>query len=125
MASKTTRVAEDVEGDDLDDPEIVMLSDEFPDMGGKSPTTLGGSTGSLHIYSEDVDAAFKRAVDAGATVQMPPMDMFWGDRYCKVQDPFGHTWGIATHKEDLTPDEIGKRQQAWMEQMCAQQPATV
>jgi PhnB protein len=99
---------------------MVMLSDEMPDMGGKSPTTLGGSTGSLHIYTEDVDAAFQRAVAAGATVQMPPMDMFWGDRYCKVGDPFGHTWGLATHKEDLTPEEMGQRQQAWMEQMAKQ-----
>jgi len=87
----------------------IMMSDEFPDMGVRSPETLGGSAGSLNIYLEDVDAACKRATDAGATVEMPPMDMFWGDRYAKIRDPFGHGWGLLTHKEDVTPEETERR----------------
>jgi PhnB protein len=89
-----------------------MLADENPERGSKSPKTLGGSAGSVMIYTEDVDATFKRAVDAGANVVMPVQDMFWGDRYGIVVDPFGHQWQIATHKEDLTPEEMQKRMQA-------------
>jgi len=96
---------------------VVMLSDEFPGMGSRSPRALGGSTGYLFLYVTDVDAAFKRAVDAGAKVAMPPSDMFWGDRFCKVTDPFGHEWGMATHKEDLSPAEIKKRGVAAMAAM--------
>ena len=88
---------------------VLMLSDEFPDMGGKSPQALGGSPVYLFVYVDDVDAVFKRAVDAGAQVRMPLADMFWGDRFGRVVDPFGHEWGLATHKEDLTPKEIAKR----------------
>jgi PhnB protein len=97
---------------------IVMLSDEFPQAGTRSPQTLGGSTGYLFLYVPDVDAAFKRAVDAGAKGAMPPSDMFWGDRFAKVSDPFGHEWGLATHKEDLSPEEIRKRGQAEMAKMA-------
>jgi PhnB protein len=97
---------------------IVMLSDEFPQAGTRSPQTLGGSTGYLFLYVPDVDAAFKRAVDAGAKATMPPADMFWGDRFGKVSDPFGHEWGLATHKEDLSPEEIRKRGQAEMAKMA-------
>jgi PhnB protein len=97
---------------------IVMLSDEFPQMGTRSPQTLGGSTVSLFLYVPDVDAAFKRAVDAGAKATMPPADMFWGDRFGKVADPFGHAWGLATHTEDLSPDEIRRRGQAEMAKMA-------
>src|SRR5262245_49032307 len=89
-----------------------MLSDESPERGTKSPKTLAGSAGSVMIYTEDVDATFKRAVDAGASVVMPVTDMFWGDRYGSVLDPFGHQWQIATHKEDVTPEEMQKRMQA-------------
>lgn len=96
---------------------IVFLADEFPDMGARAPESLGGTTGSLHLYVKDVDAAFARAVAAGAQVRMPVSDMFWGDRYGKVVDPFGHEWGLGTHKEDLTPAEIGKRAQAFFAQM--------
>ena len=96
---------------------IVMLSDEFPGMGCRSPRALGGSTGYLFLYVPDVDAAFKRAVDAGAKASMPIADMFWGDRFGKVTDPFGHEWGLATHKEDLSPDEIKKRGAAAMAAM--------
>jgi PhnB protein len=96
---------------------VIMLGDET-DMGwSKSPETLGGSTGGLHIYTPDVDAAFNRAIQAGGSVGMPVQDMFWGDRYGTVTDPFGHTWGIATHKEDLSPQEIDKRAQAFYEKM--------
>jgi len=89
-----------------------MLADENPERGSKSPKTLGGSAGSVMIYTEDVDATVKRAVDAGASVVMPVTDMFWGDRYGSVLDPFGHQWQIATHKEDVTPEEMQKRMQA-------------
>ena len=87
----------------------LMLSDAIPEMGGRSPKSLGGSPASILIYVRDVDAAFARAVGAGATVDMPLMDMFWGDRYGKVKDPFGHLWQLATHVEDVSPEEMGKR----------------
>ena len=87
----------------------IYLGDESPEMGALSPSSLGGSPVSLNIYTEDCDAMFKRAVAAGATVKMPLEDMFWGDRYGKITDPFGHNWGIATHKEDLSPQEMEKR----------------
>ncbi len=95
---------------------VFFLGDEFPDTGGKSPQTLGGVTGSLHVYVPNVDVAFKRAVDAGAQVTMPVADMFWGDRYGKVRDPFGHEWGLATHKEDLTPAQQKKRAEDFFKQ---------
>lgn len=99
----------------------IFLSDEFPDMGCRSPQSLGGATSALHLYVEDVDAAFNRAVAAGAQVRMAVADMFWGDRYGKVVDPFGHEWGMATHKEDLTPEEIRKRADAFFAQMAKSQ----
>ena len=85
---------------------IIMLSDEFPDFGCLSPQSIGGSSSGLHIYLEDVDAAFDRAVKAGAEVEMPVMDQFWGDRYGKLKDPFGHKWSIGTHIKDLSMDEM-------------------
>jgi PhnB protein len=88
---------------------IVMLGDEAPQMGATAPQTIGGSAVSLLLYVPDVDASFARATQAGCTAQVPPTDMFWGDRYCKLQDPFGHLWAIATHKEDVSPEEIGRR----------------
>jgi PhnB protein len=93
---------------------IVMLSDEFPQMGSSSPQTVGGTSSSLLIYTRDVDALFNQAVAAGAKVAMPLSDMFWGDRYGKVVDPFGHQWQLATHKEDVTPKEMAKRAAAAM-----------
>jgi len=87
----------------------IYLGDEAPEMGAVSPQALGGSPVSLNIYTEDCDAMFKRAVAAGATVKMPLADQFWGDRYGKIADPFGHQWGIATHKEDLSPQEMERR----------------
>lgn len=97
----------------------VMLTDESPQWEMKSPETLGGAAASLHVYVEDVDAMFDRAVAAGCTVVAPIMDAFWGDRYGKVVDPFGHQWGIATHKEELSEDEIARRGQEWFAQMAA------
>jgi uncharacterized glyoxalase superfamily protein PhnB len=87
----------------------LMLGEECKEWGLLSPQSLGGNGSGLHLYVEDVDASFKRAADAGCTVQMPPTDMFWGDRYCKLTDPFGHEWAIGTHMEDLAPDEIARR----------------
>jgi PhnB protein len=96
---------------------MVMLSDEFPGMGARSPQALGGTTASIFLYVPDVDAAFKRAVDAGAKAVMPPTDMFWGDRFGKLVDPFGHEWAMATHQEDLSDEEIRKRGAAAMANM--------
>ncbi len=98
---------------------IVMLADEQPGMGCKAPTSVGGSTGYLFLYVKDVDAAFKKAVDAGAKVVMPVADMFWGDRFGQVDDPFGHRWGLGTHKEDVAPEEIARRQQQFFASMSA------
>jgi uncharacterized glyoxalase superfamily protein PhnB len=99
----------------------IFLSEEFPEMGCRSPESLGGTASSLHLYVEDVDAAFKRAVAAGAQVKMPVADMFWGDRFGKLIDPFGHEWGMATHKEDLTPEEIRERANVFFAQMAKSQ----
>lgn len=87
---------------------IIMLSDEFPEFGSLSPQSIGGSPMGLHIYLDGVDAAFDRAVKAGAQVEMPVVDQFWGDRYGKLKDPFGHKWSIATHTRDLSMDEMKK-----------------
>jgi len=88
---------------------VVMLGEEAPQMGATSPQTIGGSPVSLLIYVKDVDASFARAERAGCTAQMPPTDMFWGDRYGKLLDPFGHHWALATHKEDVSPEDMAKR----------------
>jgi PhnB protein len=85
---------------------IIMLSDEYPKFGSLSPLSTGGTGMGLHIYIDGVDAAFDRAVKAGAKVDMPVMDQFWGDRYGKLTDPFGHKWSIATHTKDLSMDEM-------------------
>jgi PhnB protein len=85
---------------------VIMLSDEFPEFGTLSPQSVGGSPMGLHIYTENVDAAFDRAVKAGAQVEMPVSDQFWGDRYGKLKDPFGHKWSIATHVKDMSADEM-------------------
>lgn len=88
---------------------ILFLNDEFKDMNCRSPKTLGGTPVALHLYVEDVDMVFDRAIKAGGKAQMPVMDMFWGDRYGKFVDPFGQEWSIATRKENLSPEEMGKR----------------
>ena len=90
----------------------VMLSDEFPEMGVRSPQTLGGSPVSLELYTEDADALFARAVAAGAKVLRPVADQFYGDRGGKLEDPFGHVWWIATHKTDVSPEEMERRASA-------------
>jgi uncharacterized glyoxalase superfamily protein PhnB len=87
----------------------VMLCDEWPAMGAKSPQSIGGSPASIFMYVKNVDAAFAKATAAGATVLMPVQDMFWGDRYGRLKDPFGHEWQMATHKEDLTPKQMMAR----------------
>jgi PhnB protein len=100
---------------------MLMLCDEFPQPGaGRSPESLGGTTSAVFLYVPDVDAAFKRAIDAGAKAVMPPTDMFWGDRFAKLTDPFGHQWAMATHKEDLSREEIQKRGAAAMAAMANQ-----
>jgi uncharacterized glyoxalase superfamily protein PhnB len=90
----------------------LLLVDEFPEMDCRGPQSVGGSPVSIHMFVDDADAAFDKALAAGAEVRMPLADQFWGDRYGVLTDPFGHIWSIATHKEDLTPQEIGKRAQA-------------
>jgi PhnB protein len=84
----------------------VMLVDEAPEWGALSPKTLKGTPVTIHLYVDDVDAVYAQAVKAGATPAMPVQDMFWGDRYGTVLDPFGHSWSIATHKQDLSFEEI-------------------
>ena len=88
---------------------VIMLSDEFPEIGASSPQAIGGSPVTIHLYVEDVDTVFKQAVAAGAKVKRPVADQFYGDRMGGVEDPFGYTWWIATHKEDLSSEEIQKR----------------
>jgi len=88
---------------------MIMISDENLAWGTKSPQTLNGSPVGIFLYVPDVDATCKQALASGATEVMPVSDQFWGDRYGKVLDPFGHQWNIATHVEDLTPEEIGER----------------
>jgi PhnB protein len=88
---------------------IIMLADEFPEMGdcgGRSPQSLGGTCATMHLYVPDVDSAFERAIKAGATVAMPVSDMFWGDRYGQITDPFGHRWSLATHKSNPSKQEM-------------------
>jgi PhnB protein len=92
---------------------LVMLADEFPEQGYVSPKTLGGSTVRLHMYVEDVDAFFEKAVAAGAKVLIPVADQFYGDRSGRLEDPFGHIWLVSTHTEDVAPEEMQKRMEAY------------
>jgi uncharacterized glyoxalase superfamily protein PhnB len=87
---------------------VFFLCDEFPMGDTRAPQTVGGTTFSMHVYTPDVDALFNKAVAAGAKVVMPPTDMFWGDRYGKVTDPYGHSWALATHKEDVPPERMAE-----------------
>jgi PhnB protein len=91
---------------------MLMLSDESPERGHLSPATRGGNTSSVMLYTDDVDKMFKTAIAAGARSDQPPTDMFWGDRMGNLTDPFGHSWAIATHKEDVSPEEMQKRMAA-------------
>ena len=97
----------------------VMLADEFPDMGFRSPETLGGAGVGLMIYVENVDSMFSQALSAGAKQLKPVQDQFWGDRTGTVTDPFGHVWTIATHKEDVDPKEMKRRFEAMMKEAAA------
>jgi PhnB protein len=94
----------------------LFLADEFPEFGSVGPGA--GSPVTIHLYVTDADAAFAQAVEAGATVSMPLSDMFWGDRYGKVIDPFGHHWSIAEHLEDLTPEQMMAKMAAFTGQPC-------
>ena len=96
----------------------LMLSDEWPEWGSLGPKSRGGPTSTFVVYVPDADAAFRRAVDAGATPERPVADEFWGDRMGKVVDPFGHRWSLATHVEDVSPEEMGRRLQAWSQQQA-------
>ena len=102
---------------------IIFLSDEFPNMGGKSPQTLGGHTGGIYLYVPDVDDVFQRAIAAGGKLPMPVTDMFWGDRHGNFTDPFGHSWGVSTHTVDLTEEEMGKGAEAFYAQMAQRKSA--
>jgi PhnB protein len=102
---------------------IVMLTEEFPSYHCLSPQSLNGSPVTLHIYTADADAAFAKAVAAGAQATMPLMDAFWGDRYGQVTDPFGHLWSIATHKHELTQEEKHAAAQKAFAEMAKHQKA--
>ena len=93
---------------------IMMVVDEFPEMKCLGPQSIGGSPVTLHLYVEDADSVFNRAVKAGAKPTMPINDAFWGDRYGQVADPFGHSWSIATHQHDYTPEEMDAKMKAQM-----------
>jgi PhnB protein len=95
----------------------IMLADPFPQSSSKPPKELGGASASVFMYVEDVDATVQQAVDAGATITMEVGDQFWGDRMGAIMDPFGHVWSVATHIEDLTPEEIAERGKTAMAEM--------
>ena len=88
---------------------LIMLADEFPEMGQRSPRSVGGTPVTLSVYVDDVDGVFERAVNAGATPLRQPEDQFYGDRAGQFEDPFGHRWSVATHIEDVPPDEMARR----------------
>jgi len=96
----------------------VMLADPFPQASTRPPKELGGTSVGVFVYVENVDEVFQQAVDAGATATMEPDDQFWGDRFGSVTDPFGHSWQISTHGEDVPPEEMEKRSKEWMAQMA-------
>jgi PhnB protein len=98
---------------------IIMVADEFPEMGARSPQSLGGTPVGILLYFEDVDARFNQAVAAGAKVERPVQDQFYGDRSGTLVDPFGHKWTIATHKEDVSLEEVHRRHEAFMKKKQA------
>ena len=98
---------------------LLMLSDAFPGATSRPPTELGGTTAGAFMYVEDVDAVVKRAVESGATITMEIADQFWGDRFGSITDPFGHSWSIATHVEDVPPEEMAERAKAAMAEMSS------
>jgi PhnB protein len=98
---------------------LLMLADAFPQFAPRPPSELGGTSASIFMYVEDVDAVVKKAVDAGGTTTMEVADQFWGDRFGSVKDPFGHVWSIATHVEDVPPEEMAERAKAAMAAMTS------
>lgn len=98
---------------------MLMLNDEMPEFGALSPLSLGGCASTIHIYTDGVDAAFERAVSAGAKVKMPLADQFWGDRYALVEDPYGYKWSLAAHVREMSPEEMQRAQDEAMAQMSA------
>jgi len=100
---------------------MIMLADEMPASSSRSPQSLGATTGGVFLYVENVDTVFNQAVSAGAQVEAPIADMFWGDRYGRLKDPFGHSWSVATHKEDVAPAEMKKRMEEATQKMAQQQ----
>jgi PhnB protein len=98
---------------------LVMLADPFPQSTTIPPSQLGGTSAGVFLYVEDVDAVVKQAVDAGATITMEVADQFWGDRFGSVKDPFGHSWSIATHVEDVPPEEMAERAKEAMASMSS------
>jgi PhnB protein len=96
---------------------FVYLADQWPGTTLAAPEKIGGTTVSIHLYVKDADKLFNQAVTAGAKVEMPLMNMFWGDRFGKLTDPFGHSWSIATHVEDVPPEEMGRRAAEEMKKM--------
>lgn len=98
---------------------MLMLNDEMPEFGALSPLSLGGCACTIHIYTDGVDAAFDRAVSAGAKVKMPLADQFWGDRYALVEDPYGYKWSLAAHVKEMSPEEMQRAQDEAMAQMSA------
>ena len=97
---------------------MVFLVDEMPQWGALGPKALKGSPVTIHLQVENVDAFVKRATDAGAKVTMPVADMFWGDRYGQIEDPFGHRWSVATHVRDMTPEQMQEEMKKAMNAMC-------
>ncbi len=93
---------------------IIMLADEMPGAMCRSPQSLGGTSVNIYLYVKDVDEVFQKAGAAGVKVNMPVADMFWGDRYGQFTDPFGHSWSVATHKEDVKPEELRQRAESAM-----------
>jgi len=102
---------------------MIMLADEMPGAGNRSPQSLGGTTAGVFLYVDNVDAVFNKAVAAGAQAEAQPADMFWGDRYGRLKDPFGHSWSVATHKEDVAPAEMAKRMKEATAKMAQQAQA--
>lgn len=96
---------------------VFMLSDEYPEMKCHSPKTIGGSPVSMYVYVDDVDSIFNKAISAGAKILDPVKDQFWGDRHGRLEDPFGHLWSIATHKKDISDEEMKRAAEAAFSEM--------
>jgi PhnB protein len=101
---------------------VLMLNDPMPGPDGTVPPIEDSATTSIHVYLENVDGVFQRAVATGAQPRMPPMDMFWGDRYAQIADPFGHVWTLATHTQDVPAEEMEARGKAWAAKMASPKP---